>query len=169
MSLLTIPMFLLASKELAPTEDQGVIFGIVEGAADATIDQTAFYADAVNAEFMKIPEKEQTFQLTFPDSGFGGMVLKPWGERKRTVFQILPEAQMAVNQVPGIRLFMVTPPALPGGGDFPVEFILSSTAERNRILQFAQQLQQIAATNGMFAFPPIIDTKIDQPENGTHH
>ena len=31
-------------------------------------------------------------------------------------------------------------------------------------MQFAQQLQQIAATNGMFAFPPIIDTKIDQPE-----
>jgi multidrug efflux pump len=59
---------------------------------------------------------------------------------------------------------MVTPPALPGGGQFPVEFVLSSTAEPEQILQFAQQLQQMAATNGMFAFPPIIDTKIDQPE-----
>ncbi|MDD5140635.1 MAG: efflux RND transporter permease subunit [Verrucomicrobiales bacterium] len=166
LSLLMIPMFMMAwnSKELAPPEDQGVIFGIVEGGADATIDQTSFYADAVNKMFMAVPERAQTFQLTMPNSGFSGMVLKPWGERKRTVFQILPEAQAQVSTVPGIRLLMVTPPALPGGGDFPVEFILSSTAEPEQILHFAQQLQQIAATNGVFAFPPIIDTKVDQPE-----
>jgi multidrug efflux pump len=59
---------------------------------------------------------------------------------------------------------MVAPPALPGGGQFPVEFVVSSTTEPEQILDFARQLQQIAATNGMFAFPPIIDTKIDQPE-----
>jgi multidrug efflux pump len=92
------------------------------------------------------------------------MVLKPWGERKRTAFQILPEVQAQVNKVPGIRLLMVTPPSLPGGGNFPVEFLLTSTAEPEQILQFAQQLQQIAATNGVFAFPPLIDTKVDQPE-----
>ena len=164
LSLLTIPMFMNSVKELAPAEDQGVIFGIVEGGADATIDQTAFYADAVNEQFEKIPEQEHTFQLTMPNSGFSGMVLKPWGERKRNAFQILPQVQAQVNTVPGIRLFMVTPPSLPGGGDFPVEFVLSSTAEPEQILLFAQKLQQLAATNGVFAFPPIIDTKVDQPE-----
>ena len=164
LSLLTIPMFFNSAKELAPPEDQGVIFGIVEGGADATIDQAAFYADAVNTNFMAVKEMEQTFQLTMPNSGFSGMVLKPWGERKRTAFEILPGVQSAVNKVPGIRLLMVTPPSLPGGGDFPVEFILSSTAEPEQILEFAQQLQHLAATNGVFAFPPLIDTKVDQPE-----
>ena len=48
LSLLTIPMFLMAAKELAPTEDQGIMFGIVEAPADATIDQTTFYTDAMN-------------------------------------------------------------------------------------------------------------------------
>src|ERR1017187_4342582 len=92
------------------------------------------------------------------------MVLKPWGERKRTAFQVLPDVQAIVNKIPGIRLLMVTPSPIPGGDNFPVNFVLSSTAEPDQILQFAQQLQTIAATNGMFAFPPIIDTKIDQPE-----
>ena len=32
LSLLTIPMFMMSPKELAPTEDQGVIFGIVDAA-----------------------------------------------------------------------------------------------------------------------------------------
>jgi multidrug efflux pump len=164
LSLLAIPMYKFSASELAPAEDQGVAFGIVEGPANATIEQASFYADEVNRLFEKIPETAQTFQITSPDSGFSGMVLKPWGERKRTVFQIQPEIQTMVNSVPGVRLLMVTPPSLPGGGQFPVEFVLSSTAEPEQILQFAQQLQQMAATNGMFAFPPIIDTKIDQPE-----
>jgi multidrug efflux pump len=164
LSLLAIPLFMMSSKELAPTEDQGFIMGIVEAPADATIDQTTFYTDALGREFDKVPEKDETFQLTMPDSGFCGVVLKPWGERKRTVFQILPEIQFLASRMPGIRTALVTPPALPGGGNFPVEFVLSSTAEPEQILGFARQLQQIAATNGMFAFPPIIDLKIDQPE-----
>src|SRR6185295_17183942 len=110
--LVMIPVFMMAwgGKELAPMEDQGVVFGIVEGPPNASIEQTTFYADAVNQLFEKVPETGQTFQLTFPDSGFSGMVLKPWGERKRTALVIQPEAQMMVNTIPGIRLFMVTPP-----------------------------------------------------------
>jgi multidrug efflux pump len=46
----------------------------------------------------------------------------------------------------------------------PVEFIISATAEPEEILKFAQQLQQKAAASGLFAFPPEIDTKVDQPE-----
>ncbi len=167
LSLLTIPMFKMAwqAKEPAPTEDQGVIFGVVETPPDATIDQTSFYADVAGRAFAKVPEREQVFQLTMPDSGFGGLVLKPWGERKRTVFQITPEVQAMVNKIPGIRMFMVTPPPLPTGGEnFPLNLVLSATAEPAEILRFAQALQIKCATNGMFAFPPQIDTKVDQPE-----
>jgi len=163
-SLLSIPMFSMSSKELAPTEDQGVIFGIVKGSPNATMEQALIYANEANRIFQSFPETEFTFQLTFPDSGFGGMVLQPWDQRERTVFDLLPEAQMQLAQIPGISMFPVTPPALPGGGDFPVEFILASTAEPAEIVKFAEQLQLKAAMSGIFAFPPDIDTKIDQPE-----
>jgi multidrug efflux pump len=164
LSLLTIPMFMLAPKELAPAEDQGFVMGIILASADATIDQTTYYTEAVNRDLLQMPEASQTFQITFPDNGFVGLVLKPWGERKRTVFQIVPEVQQKINRVPGIRAFAATPSALPGGGTYPVEFVIGATAEPETILQFAAQLQQKAAASGMFAFPPDIDTKIDQPE-----
>ena len=164
LSLLTIPMFMFSGAELAPTEDQGFAFGIVEAAADATIDQTSFYTDQQAKMMLNTPDVFQTFQITFPDNGFGGMVVKPWGERKRTIFKIIPEVQAKVNMIPGVRTFMVAPPPIPGGDNFPVNFILSSTAEPTEILNFAQQLQQLAATSGKFAFPPQIDTKVDQPE-----
>jgi len=163
-SFLTIPLFTMSARELAPTEDQGVIFGILDASANSTLDQNSRYAAAVNQIFMGVPETDFTFQITFPSSGFSGMVAKPWDKRERNIFQIMPEVQQKLSGVTGIQVFPVTPPALPGGGQFPVEFILASTAEPEQILQFASKLQQKAAKSGMFAFPPIIDVKIDQPQ-----
>lgn len=164
-SALTIPMFTMSAKELAPSEDQGVIFGILDAAANSTLDQTSYYAAAVNDAFLSIPETEFVFQVTMPSSGFGGMVVKPWQERERNIFEIMPEVQRKLHGIPGIRMFPVTPPALPGGGQFPVEFILASTAEPEQILNFANQIQLAATKSGMFAFPPLIDVKIDQPQS----
>ncbi len=159
---LAFPMFMMSARELAPAEDQGVIFGILDGAANSTLDQNSLYAAAANDAFMSVPETDFTFQITFPNSGFGGMVLRPWEKRERNVFEIMPEVQGKLHAIPGIRMFPVTPPALPGGGQFPVEFIIASTAEVDQILQFAQQIQGKAIESKMFAFPPLIDVKMDQ-------
>ena len=163
-SLAALPMFIMSAKELAPVEDQGVIFGILDASANSTLDQNRIFSAEANRVFHGEPETDFTFQITFPNSGFGGMVVKPWDERKRDIFQILPGVQQKLQKIPGIRIFPTTPPALPGGGDFPVEFILASTAETREILEFAQKLQVKAMQSGMFAFPPLIDVKIDQPQ-----
>jgi len=164
-SLLTVPMFRMSPVELAPTEDQGVIFGIIDAAANSTLDQTSRYAAAANKAFFSIPETDFTFQITRPNSGFSGMVTKPWDQRNRTIFQIMPEIQQKLHGIAGIQIFPVYRPSLPGGGQFPVEFLLASTAETEEILQFAKQLQIKAMQSGLFAFPPIIDVKIDQPQS----
>jgi multidrug efflux pump len=165
MALLTVPMYLLAPKELAPTEDQGVIFGVVTGSANATLDQTSKFAAAANQAFLSMPETQFTFQITNPSGGIGGMVVKPWGERKRNIFRILPQVSAMLQAIPGIQMFPVLPPALPGGGTFPVEIVLASTADTGEILQFAEKIQQAAAASGKFFFPPIIDVKVDQPQS----
>ncbi len=164
-SILTIPMFTMSAKELAPTEDEGIIFAILDSSANSTLDQNRFFADAVNRVYTGTPEYDFTFQATYPSSGFAGLVLKPWDDRKRTVFQIMPEVQGKLSAIPGIQAFAVTPPALPGGGDFPVEFVIASTADTRQILEFADQLKLAAMKSGMFAFPPLIDVKIDQPQS----
>ena len=165
LSVLVVLMFSQAPKELAPAEDQGVIFGVVNTPADSTIDLVSMYTREINRLVSTLPETDFTFQITQPSGGFWGIVLKPWTQRKRSAFKILPEVQGKVSAVPGVQTFPVLPPALPGGGQFPVEFILASTAESAEILGFAQQLQLKAAQSGLFAFPPLIDVKIDQPQS----
>ncbi|MDQ6623861.1 MAG: efflux RND transporter permease subunit, partial [Verrucomicrobiota bacterium] len=157
-----MPMF--AAKELAPTEDQGVIFGIMTAPANATIEQTAGFSDAAGKVFRSFPQTEFTFELTFPSNGFAGMVLKPWDQRKETAFELLPQVQQKLGTIPGIEMFPAMPPALPGGGTFPVEIVLLSTEEPERMLEFAKQIQAKAMESHKFFFPPIIDTKIDQPQ-----
>jgi len=163
LSILAVLMYRQSATELAPTEDQGVIFGILDTPANSSLEQTVAAAEAINSIFTSVPETAYTFQITFPGGGFGGMALTPWRERERTAFEVHREVEPRLLQLPAVKLLPVLPPALPGGGQFPVEFVLASTAEPRRILEFAERLQQAAVRSGMFAFPPLLDTRIDQP------
>src|ERR1700741_949070 len=109
----------VATKELAPKVDQGVIFGIISAPANATIDDTIRYADAAGKVFQDIPDTRFTFQLTSPSSGFGGMVLKPWGILKTPTVAYLPQVQAKLGAIPGIQMFPLMPSALPGSDNFP--------------------------------------------------
>ena len=54
-SLLIVPFYLFSQKELAPKEDQGVVFGIVQAAANATLDQTKLFAAQVYDVYTLVP------------------------------------------------------------------------------------------------------------------
>ncbi len=163
-TLLVIPLYMMSPRELAPIEDQGVIFGFVEAPSDATVDQATFYSAQINDAFMSVEETDFTFQVTFPSGGFSGLVTQPWSERDRSVFEILPEVYMKLTGIAGLQIFPITPPALPGGSDFPVDFVITSTAPPEDIYPLAQELQMAAMGSGLFAFPPMIDMKYDQPD-----
>ena len=162
-TLLCIPLYMMSSKELAPVEDQGVIFGIVDAQSNSTVDQSSFFGKQVNDVFMSVPETDFTFQLTTPTAGFSGMVTKPWADRDRSVFEILPEVQQKLSKIAGVRILPITPPPLPGGGQFPVEFVIASTADTKEIYEFAQQLQQTVMKSGKFMFTQL-DVKVDRPD-----
>jgi multidrug efflux pump len=156
-------LYMLSQKELAPTEDQGFIFSIVQASANATLDQTKMFADQAYQVYKSFPETENTFEITSATGGFGGMVVKPWNERTRSTQQLTVEASQKLSKIPGVRIIPITPPALPGGGNFPVEFIVSSTAEPERVADFAGQLVRKAMDAHLFMFADI-DVKFDQPQ-----
>ncbi len=166
--LLLIPgLYLLSGQELAPREDQGVLFGIIQSAPNATLDQTARFTEQFRGVFESFPEKEHIFQITFPSgdfAGFSGMVTKPWNERSRTTMVMEPEAQKKAAAVPGVRAIVTMPTPLPGGSNFPVEFIIASTGDPRELFEFAQQLRNKAVASGNFFFADI-DLKYDQPQS----
>src|SRR5437868_9910140 len=92
------------------------------------------------------------------------MVLKPWGVRKIPTKAYLPQVQAKLGAIPGIQMFPIMPSALPGADKFPESFVITSTADQERILEFARQIFQKAMQAHIFQFGDI-DTKIDQPQS----
>ena len=162
-TLLAVPFYLLSGKELAPKEDQGVVFGIVQAAPNSTIDQTTRYTALLNGLFLSIPETATTFQITQPFQGFSGLVTKPWSQRSRSTDQILGEVFGRSGSIPGIRVIATTPAPLPGASNLPVEFVICTTAEPRELVGFAEQIVGKAIQSGMFMFADT-DLKFDLPQ-----
>jgi multidrug efflux pump len=160
---LIVPFYLVSQRELAPAEDQGVVFGIVQASPNSTLDQTRLFAAKIEQTYGSFPETANTFQIMGPTGGFGGMVTKPWSERNKTTEQLRLEAGTALAKIPGVRTISLTPPPLPGGGDFPVDFVVASTAEPAQVVELANQLVQKAFASGRFIFADA-DVKFDQPQ-----
>jgi len=161
--LLIVPFYLFSQRELAPSEDQSIVFGIVQSAPNATLDQTQLFASRIYDVFHSFPETKNTFQITTPGGGFAGMVTVPWSERKRSTAQLQVQVAGAFSKLPGIRAIALTPSSLPGGGSFPVDFVISSTAEPQQLAAIANTFVQKAYASGMFMFVDT-DLKFDQPQ-----
>ena len=166
-----LPVFLMfANKELAPKEDQGVVFGIMLPSPTATIDQNVLFAAEAQKMFLSVPEYEQSFQITGANFGFSGIILKPWSERKRSALQIEQSLLGPAGGIAGMNFIITTPDPLPSGGSFPIEFVLRSTADHKQMLEYADQLTLYANTeaNAPNAEPTFYfadsDLKFDLPQ-----
>jgi len=162
-AVLMVPFYMFSMRELAPAEDQGVVFGVIQAAPNATIDQTNLFTKQVYDVYHSFPENASTFQITTPSGGFGGMVTKPWSQRTKTAQQLLVESTGPLSKIAGIRVIPLTPPPLPGGGNFPVDFVIASAAEPQQVSAMAEQIVQKAMASGMFIFADT-DVKFDQPQ-----
>ena len=162
-AVLMVPFYMFSMRELAPAEDQGVVFGVIQAAPNATIDQTNLFTKEVYDVYHSFPENASTFQITTPSGGFGGMVTKPWSQRKKTTQQLLVESTGSLSKIAGVRVIPLTPPPLPGGGNFPVDFAIVSAAEPQQVSALAEQIVQKAMASGMFIFADT-DVKFDQPQ-----
>jgi multidrug efflux pump len=171
LSLLVVPFLMFAQpQELAPKEDQGVIFTIVLPGPNGTIDHNLLYSEEIQKIFAGLPEYETSFQLTSTNFGFSGVLLKPWSERHRNTTEIAQSMQADAAKVVGINAVVNTPDPLPSGGQFPIEFVIRSTADHREMLEYANKLVLFANSeaNEPNAMPTFFfadsDLKFDLPQ-----
>ncbi len=171
----TIPaFFLLTKKELAPPEDRGFVIGIVNGAPNATLDQTQRYSRQLQPMIKEqFPETDVAFMvlgfdpgagLPSPSGGFIGQVLKPWSERHRGAGQLATQFTAAAGAISGMKIAGALPPSLPGAGSgLPVQYVISSTQGHERVAQVADELMRRALASGKFVYADN-SLKFDQPQ-----
>ncbi|QLF92327.1 multidrug efflux RND transporter permease subunit [Pseudomonas sp. ABC1] len=163
-----IPLLLMFTQsELAPEEDQGVVFMMAKAPQPTNLDYLNTYTDEFIAIFKDFPEYYSSFQINGFDgvqSGIGGMLLKPWDERQRTQMEILPEVQKRLDQIPGLQIFSFNLPSLPGTGEgLPFQFAVTTASDYESLLQVTERIKAKAEATGKFAILNV-DLAFDKPE-----
>ena len=105
------------SKELAPEEDQGIVFAVTKAPKYANIDYSDFYGEKLDKAFASFPETDLRFVINGingPQNGIAGMLLKPWDERDALVDQAEAAGAGAAQQDRGRQRVRVQPAAAAG-------------------------------------------------------
>ncbi|MBN2739999.1 MAG: efflux RND transporter permease subunit [Rhodobacteraceae bacterium] len=148
-------MLMNTSTELAPEEDNGALFAILNGPQYATTDYTQKYINQVAKDTAGIPEVRTDFSI----AGFGGATnsgiyiwaLKDWSERTRSQKEIQQEIQGDLGKSTGLQGFAFAPPSLPGtGGGLPISVVLQSIHSSKRVAEVAEEIKTKAQASGKF-------------------
>ncbi|AHL76561.1 acriflavine resistance protein B [Stutzerimonas stutzeri] len=163
-----IPVLLkFTESELAPEEDQGIIFMMASSPQTANLNYLNTYTDQFLEIFKSFPEYYSWFQINGFNGvqrGIGGFLMKPWDERERTQMEVLPEVQAKIDRIPGLQVFGFNLPSLPGTGEgLPFQFVINTANDYESLLQVAERIKEKAEASGKFAFLDI-DLAFDKPE-----
>lgn len=150
-------MFMLTNKELAPTEDQSILFTIATGPQTATLRYNETYSRELIKQFESIPEYKESFLIMGfggdTSTVFSGFKMPSTFDRKRSQTDIQPELQAKVGQIAGFQTAVIPRPSLPGsGGGLPLQFVMVTDADYTALDQVADQLLDKAMQSGKFAF-----------------
>lgn len=147
-------MYQHTSKELAPEEDQGIVFAVLKGPQYANIDYMDYYGDKLDKVFASFPETDLRFMINGTagiNNGIAGMLLKPWEERKRSSIALKPLVQAGISKVEGVNAFAFNLPPLPGGpGGLPVQMAIYTTSGFQVVYEEMNKLKEAARKSGLF-------------------
>ncbi len=151
---LVVFMYQHTSKELAPEEDQGIVFAVLKGPKYANLDYMDFYGAKLDKVYASFPETDLRFMINGTagiNNGIAGMLLKPWDERKRSSIELKPLVQAGISKIEGVNAFAFNLPPLPGGpGGLPVQMVINTTSGFRTVYEEMNKLKEAARKSGLF-------------------
>ncbi|MBS3955145.1 MAG: efflux RND transporter permease subunit [Methylomicrobium sp.] len=150
-------MFNFSQKELAPTEDQSILFFMATGPQTATLNYNETYTRELINVFETFPEYKESFLLLGfggdNNAVFGGFKMPSAFDRKRSQMEIQPDLQAKVNAIAGFQTAIIPRPSLPGsGGGLPLQFVMITDSDYQTLDKVADQIVNNAMQSGRFSF-----------------
>ena len=153
-----------SKSELSPREDKGVLNTSGVSQPNITADGLAIYNEQVENAYRAVPEAQTYWHIIDPPELEGGLVLRDWGERSRSVFTIGNELEEALQKVAGVDMAVFEPPYLPGAEGLPVGFVLLSPGDFRQLDEISAVFLDKVKSSGLFSYAEK-DLKLDQPQS----
>ncbi|MEX2476320.1 efflux RND transporter permease subunit [Marinobacter sp.] len=149
-------MVMMSQNELAPTEDQGILFYQGLAPQTATLDYLQEHGEEVLERMETVPGYNEDFMIlgiTAPNAVFGGFKMAPWGDRDISQFEVQPQLDSELKKITGLQTAVFPRPSLPGsGGGLPFQFVITTGADYDRLNEVADDLLGKAMQSGNFMF-----------------
>ncbi|MES2628532.1 MAG: efflux RND transporter permease subunit [Bacteroidota bacterium] len=152
-----------------PSEDQGMIYAIIQTPPGSTLERT----NDIARQLQTIVEKVDGIQSVSALAGYEVLTegrgsnagtclinLKPWSERTKTVNEIIYELEEKAKVIPGATIEFFDPPAVPGygaAGGFALQLLDKTNSGDYKQLEkvnneFMDELRKRPEITGLFTF-----------------
>lgn len=152
-----------------PSEDQGMIYAIVQTPPGSTLERT----NDISRQLQEIVQKVDGVQSVSSIAGYEVLTegrgsnagtclinLKPWDERDKTVNEIIYELEERAKAIPGATIEFFDPPAVPGygaAGGFALQLLDKTNSGDYQQLErvkndFMKELGKRKELTGLFTF-----------------
>jgi multidrug efflux pump len=170
-------MYMNSKNELAPDEDQGILFFSATGPRTATLEYLEAYGGQIQAGFETFPEYNDSFYILgrTPGQIFGGFKMIPEEDRERAQREVQGPLFGMLGQVAGLRSFVFPRPSIPTPSrGAPLQFVVTTDRSYEELVEVADQLLGQAMASGRFMFleksididRPTISVEIDRDRAG---
>lgn len=162
---------LTTTTELAPDEDQSILFMSLSAPKYANLDYTEKFTDQLIPIFNSIEETSDSFIVNgndYVNQAIAGLILKPWDQRSKSQEDVLKILQPKLSTIAGMNAVAFPLPSLPGNASgLPVQFVITSTEDYTVIHQILKKLQDSAMKSGLFMYVDS-DLKFEKPMLEVH-
>jgi len=170
-------MYMNSKNELAPDEDQSILFFNATGPRTATLEYLEAYGQQMQKGFESFPEYNESFYILGRSPGqiFGGFKMKPVDQRERSQNEVKGPLFGMLGQVAGFRTFVFPRPSIPTPSrGAPLQFVVTTDRGYEELVQVANDLLGQAMASGKFMFleksididRPTISIDIDRDRAG---
>ena len=162
--LLAVVIFRAMKREFIPPEDRGFFVSFTIAPEGATL----AYTDGYQRRLEEIVNRTEGVQHSFSVIGFDGRVnsgimfsiLDDWGERDRSVQDIVGEIQPQFFGVPGVLAFASNPPAFGFGN--PVQLVVRNPNFDSLAVGMERLIGRARGINGLINIDT--DLRVNKPE-----
>jgi multidrug efflux pump len=155
------------TTELAPEEDQSVVFSSESAPAFANINYLEKFTQELNKIYHDIPETQDYFIINgegASNNAISGLILKPWEQRSKSQKKVQQLLQQKLSKIAGLNAVAFPLPSIPSSGNsLPIQFVVTSTADYLILNQVMEKLKTAAMTSGLFMYVDS-DLKFEKPE-----
>lgn len=152
-----------------PSEDQGMIYAIIQTPPGSTLERT----NDISRQLQKIAEEVEGIKSVSSIAGYEVLTegrgsnagtclinLKPWSDRKHSVAEIIYELEEKAKVIPGATIEFFDPPAVPGygaAGGFALQLLDKTNSgdydEMEKVKnEFMEALSKRKELSGLFTF-----------------